>query len=452
MENLYDVAIIGGGPAGYTAAERAAAEGLKTILFEKADLGGVCLNEGCIPTKTMLYSAKIYDQAKGASKYGVYANDVSFDYGKIHARKNKTIKKLVAGIRAKLTNHEAEVVKGNVEITGIEAESTLVSLSCNDISYVAKNVLLCTGSETIIPPIPGINNADVWTHREALATKELPESIAIVGGGVIGMEFASLFNSLDVDVTVIEMAPEILGNMDHALSELLRADFTKRGIKFHLSTKVVEIEGGKLFLEHENGEKSELLASKILMSVGRRPTLSGCGLENLNLARFRNGLLVNEHMQTSIPNIYACGDVTGFSMLAHTAVREAEVAINTILGYDTAISYKAIPGIVYTNPEFAGVGKTEEQLKTEGVAYEAKNISMSFSGRFVAENEMVNGVCKILYNNEQEILGFHILGNPASELIVIAGMAIEKNMKMGDLREMVFPHPTVSEIIRESLY
>ncbi|GHT38515.1 dihydrolipoyl dehydrogenase [Bacteroidia bacterium] len=440
----YDLAIIGGGPAGYTAAELAGKNGLKTVLFEKNALGGVCLNEGCIPTKTLLYSAKVYHTAQTADKYGVTCENPTFDLPKIIARKNKTVRKLVAGIRAKMTEAGVEVVTGEASVTTGLTDNPLIEIACNDQTYTAKKLILCTGSETVIPPIPGLRDTAFWTSREALENREVPASLVIIGGGVIGIEFATFFNTLGTHVTVVEMADEILGGMDKELSTLLRAELTKKGIDFHLAAKVVAATDHSVEIE-KDGEKSVLATAQILLSVGRRPTLAG--------------VKINEFMQTPDPNIYACGDVTGFSLLAHTAVREAEVAVAHILGelritnceLRTKMSYTAIPGVVYTNPEVAGVGKTEEVLQKEGIPYTVKQLPMAFSGRFVAENEQGNGVCKILEGTDGAILGVHLLGNPASELIVIAGIAIEQGMTAKQLKAVVFPHPTVGEIIKETL-
>lgn len=447
----YDVAIIGGGPAGYTAAERAAAGGLSTVLFEKNALGGVCLNEGCVPTKTLLYSAKVYDTIKHAPKYAVKAENPTFDFPKIIARKNKVVKKLTAGIRMKMTEHGVVVANGEAEIKGRAADGTL-TIACGEETYEAANLLICTGSETVIPPIPGLAETDYWTSREALQTKELPASLVIIGGGVIGMEFASFFNSMGTEVHVVEMLDKILGPMDRELSEMLQAEYAKRGIKFYLGHKVTTVHGGEVTVE-KDGESFVISGEKVLLSVGRRPVTKGFGLETLSPELFRNGIKVNQFMQTSLPNVYACGDITAFSLLAHTAVSEAEVAVKHLLGKaGDGMSYKAIPGVVYTNPEIAGVGKTEEELQAEGTPYTVKKIPMAFSGRFVAENEQGNGVCKLILAEDETIIGAHLLGNPASELIVIAGLAIEKGMKADELRSIVFPHPTVGEIIKEALY
>lgn len=446
----YDVAIIGGGPAGYTAAEKAAAGGLSTVLFEKNALGGVCLNEGCVPTKTLLYSAKVYDTIKHAQKYAVKAENPTFDFSKIIARKNKVVKKLTAGIRMKMTEHGVVVVNGEAEIKGRAADGT-ISIVCGEETYEAANLLLCTGSETVIPPIPGLAETDYWTSREALQTKELPASLVIIGGGVIGMEFASFFNSMGTEVHVVEMLDKILGPMDKELSEMLQAEYAKRGIRFYLGHKVTAVHGGEVTVE-KDGESFVIEGEKVLLSVGRRSVTKGFGLETLSPEPFRNGIKVNQYMQTSLPNVYACGDITAFSLLAHTAVSEAEVAVKHILGKAGAgMSYKAIPGVVYTNPEIAGVGKTEEELQAEGIPYIVKKLPMAFSGRFVAENEQGNGVCKLILSEDDTVIGAHLLGNPASELVVIAGIAIEKEMTAEELKSIVFPHPTVGEIIKEAL-
>ena len=445
----YQVIIIGGGPAGYTAAEAAGKAGLSVLLFEKQNLGGVCLNEGCIPTKTLLYWAKTYDGAKHASKYAVTVSEASFDLSKIIARKSKVVRKLVLGVKSKLTSNNVTIINGEATILDKN------KICCGEEIYECDNLILCTGSETFIPPISGIDTVNYWTHREALDNKELPASLAIVGGGVIGMEFASFFNSLGVKVTVIEMMDEILGGMDKELSALLRADYAKRGITFLLSTKVVSLAQSEegVLVSYENADGAgNVTAEKLLMSVGRRPVTKGFGLENLNLQRTERGsILVNGQMESSLPRVYVCGDLTGFSLLAHTAVREAEVAVHAILGKTDTMSYRAIPGVVYTNPEIAGVGQTEESLIAKGIAYRAVKLPMAYSGRFVAENEGVNGVCKVLLGDDDTILGAHVLGNPASEIITLAGMAIEMKLKAAEWKKIVFPHPTVAEIFREAL-
>ncbi len=450
----YQIAIIGGGPAGYTAAETAGKAGLNVVLFEKRSLGGVCLNEGCIPTKTLLYSAKTYDSARHASKYAVNVSEVSFDLPKIIARKQKVVRKLVLGVKGKLTANNVTIVNGEASI--VDKNHVL----CGDETYECDNLLLCTGSETFIPPIPGIDTVPYWTHRDALDNKEFPKSLVVIGGGVIGMEFASFFNSLGVEVTVIEMLDEILGGMDKELSAMLRAEYAKRGIKFMLNTKVVSLDGNagengetQVRVNYENAEGTGFsVAEKLLMSVGRRPVTKGFGLENLNLEKTERGnIRVDGQMRTSVPGVYACGDLTGFSLLAHTAVREAEAAVHAVLGKKDCMSYRAIPGVVYTNPEIAGVGDTEEALQKKGISYRTVKLPMAYSGRFVAENEGVNGICKLLLAEDDTVLGAHVLGNPASEIITLAGMAVELKLTAAEWKKIVFPHPTVGEIFKEAL-
>ncbi len=441
----YDVAIIGGGPAGYTAAEAAGKAGLSVVLFEKKSLGGVCLNEGCIPTKTLLYSAKTLDNARHAQKYAVNVTVEGFDLPKIVARKQKVVRKLVLGVKAKLTSHQVQIVTGEAQI--IDAQH----IRCGEETYECTNILLCTGSETFVPPIPGVQDIPYWTHREALDCKELPQTLAIIGGGVIGMEFASYFTSLGVKVTVVEMLDEILGGLDKEISSLLRAEYQKRGVQFLLSTKVLSFEQTEEGVK-VNYEGGEVIAEKVLLSMGRRPVTKGYSLENLGLKTDERGrLCVDAHMQTSVSGVYACGDITGVSMLAHTAVREAEVAVHHLLNIPDEMAYNAIPGVVYTNPEVASVGFTEETLIREGINYRVSKLPMAYSGRFVAENEGVNGVCKLLIAEDGTVLGAHLLGNPASEIITLAGMAISMKLKAEDWKRMVFPHPTVGEIFKETL-
>lgn len=446
----YDLAIIGGGPAGYNAAEKAALNGLNTILFEKKALGGVCLNEGCIPTKTLLYSAKTLDNIKYAFKYGIVSDGVpSFDFDKIMSRKDKVVKQLTAGVSAKLSYSGVTIKQGMAVISGEKEEEIIIN--CEGETYSVSYLLLCTGSETVIPPIKGLSEVAYWTSKEALETKELPPSLAIIGGGVIGVEFASFFNSMGVTVNVIEMMPEILGAMDKETSSMLRKDYTKRGVTFHLNTKVVEVSAKGVKVEKE-GKTETITADKILVSVGRRAITTGFGLETLNVELHKAGVKVNEYMQTTHPRVYAAGDITGFSLLAHTAIREGEVAIEHILGGKDVMSYKAIPSVVYTNPEIAGVGKTEEELRAGNESFRVLKLPMAYAGRFIAENEGANGLCKIIVNDDNQLIGCHILGNPASELIVIAGIAIENGNTVEEFRKHIYPHPTVGEIIHETLF
>lgn len=452
----HDLIIIGGGPAGYVAAERAGHKGLKVLLFEKKSMGGVCLNEGCIPTKTLLYSAKTYENALHGDKYGVFGDNIRFDFSAMMARKNKVVKKLVAGVEGKMKMNQVTVIKGEAMIVGRGKEG--VEVSCAGNSYKGRNLLICTGSEAFIPPIPGLKETGdksgniILTNREILELKEKPDSLVVIGGGVIGMEFASFFNSLGTKVTVVEMLPEILGGLDLEISAMLRNHYAKKGIAFNLNAKVVRVEGNQVIFEKE-GKTETIESDKILVSVGRRPVIQGFGLENLHVELYKGGIKVDEKMRTNVPGVYAAGDVTGFSLLAHTASREGEVVVNNLTGRNDRMRYNAIPGVVYTNPEVAGVGETEESARAKGIKYRIAKLPMAYAGRFVAENEGGSGICKVLIGEKHgEVIGVHMLGNPCSEMIYGASMAIEQEMTIEQLQEVVFPHPTVSEIFKETIH
>lgn len=449
---MFDLAILGGGPAGYVAAERAGAAGLKTVIFEKKSLGGVCLNEGCIPTKTLLYSAKVYNYALTGDHYGVYVKEPSFNYSEFVDRKDKVVRKLVAGVKAAMKSGKVQVVAEHATILGRSAEGITVEAAGEQ--YMARNLIICAGSEASVPPFPGLKEAGdvIATNREILSLREQPKELVVIGGGVIGMEFAAFFSTIGTKVTVVEMMPKILGPMDDEISAMLQKIYAKRGVQFCLSCKVTGIEGNTVVYEDPEGKVCRVSGDKILVSVGRRAVLKGYGLENLGVAAER-GIKVDDRMRTNIPNVYAAGDVTGFSMLAHTASREGEVAVNNILGKEDHMRYDAIPGVVYTNPEVAGVGLTEEQAKASGREYVVLKLPMAYSGRFVAENEGGEGICKIIAGKKyHEVLGVHMLGNPCSEIIQSACMAIETEMTVEQLKEVVFPHPTVSEIIKETAF
>lgn len=437
---MYNLAIIGGGPAGYCAAEKAAAAGWKVVLFEREALGGTCLNVGCIPTKTLLYSAKQYVNAQQAGKYGVSASEVGFDYQKIQQRKQKVVRKLVAGIRQRM--QQVEVVTGEAHV--LSRTDACVAIGCNEQTYEAERLLICTGSSNFVPPIPGLqDNPAVWSSTEALNAKELPGSVAIIGGGVIGMEFATLYMELGVQVTVIEAMPHLLGVLDQDVVELVRAKYEKAGVRFLLNTRVTRVEGNEVF--YEDGS---VTAERILVSVGRTPTMQG--LEQLaGMETFRKGIVVDDHMRTSLPNVWAAGDVTGKILLAHVASRQAEVAVENMLGGEIKMDYSAIPSVVYTNPEIAQVGMTAAEV---GERAEVHQLPMTYSGRFVAENEGEMGLCKMVVDaDSKQVLGVQMVGNPCSEFVAAAAMAVQSGLTISDFHRFVFPHPTVSEILKEVL-
>lgn len=439
--------IIGGGPAGYTAAGIVSRAGKDVVLIEQNALGGTCLNVGCIPTKTLLYSAKQYHNALNGSKYGIGAEGVTFDYTKMQQRKTKVVRKLVAGIKQQLNNEHCRVVSGAAEVVSQTPEKVVVR--CGDEVFEAENLLICTGSTNFVPPIPGIqDNPCVWDSTDALSATALPAGIVIIGGGVIGMEFATLYHELGVEVTVVEAMPTILPNLDHDAVQLLLDKYRKQGIRILTGTRVESMEGG---LVHTSD--GDIEAERVLVCVGRRANLQG--LQALSgLTTERGAIVVDDRMRTSLPNVYAAGDVTGKIMLAHVASRQAEVAVSAMLGCSETINYQAIPSVVYTHPEIASVGPTESQLLQQYTPeqLDIRRIPMTFSGRFVAENEGETGLCKLIACRESgRVLSVHMVGNPCSEFVAAASLAIHQGLTIDQLRQVVFPHPTVSEILKEIL-
>ena len=448
------LAIIGGGPAGYTAAEKASKAGKDVVLFEQNAVGGTCLNVGCIPTKSLLYGAKQYYNAAHAQKYGVTAENVTFDFAAMQKRKTIVVRKLVAGIKARLNNEHCTLVSGSAKVESRTDE--LVTISCGDQIYEAENLMICTGSTNFVPPIPGIkDNPAVWNSTDALAAVELPKSIIIVGGGVIGMEFATLYHELGIPVTVIEALPSILPNLDPDVVAVLSEKYKKAGIQILTETRVEKIEGSEVFISSQSSESrpSSLSSDKILVSVGRRANLQG--LEALNdLELNRGAIVIDDFCKTNLPNVYACGDVTGKIMLAHVAARQAEVAVGRMLKVIPLqrIAYNAIPSVVYTNPEIASVGITEAQAESMSIPVEVRKLPMTFSGRFMAENEGETGLCKMIVDaKNHSVLGVHMIGNPCSEFISAASFAVRMGYTTAEFQQVVFPHPTVSEILHEIL-
>lgn len=451
---MFDLIVIGGGPAGYLGAERAGHAGLKTLIIEKRNLGGVCLNEGCVPSKTLLYSAKICDSIKHGAKYGVTADNIVLDHGAVVKRKQKVVNTLVMGVKGKLRKNKVTIVDGTAEIQ--EKSSEGFNVKVGDKVYTGKRLLVATGSVPVVPPIPGVKEGleagFVLTNREILDLPAVPPALVIIGGGVIGLEMASYFNSAGSKVTVVEMLDHIAGYTDLEISEILMKQYQKKGVEFKLNAKVTKVTGTEVVYETQ-GQSFSVAADKVLLSIGRRAATEGLGLDRIGVETERGRIKTDDKGQTNISGVYAAGDVNGVSMLAHTAYREAEVCVNHMAGLKDVMRYHAIPSVIYTNPEVGAVGETEESAKQKGLDYEVKKLPMVYSGRFVAENEDGDGLCKILIDKKhQTLLGVHIIGSYASEIIYGAGLMIENETRVKDIKELVFPHPTVCEIIREVLF
>ena len=451
---MYDLLVIGGGPGGYNAAERAAHKGFKTCVVEKRALGGVCLNEGCIPTKTLLYSAKIYDYAKHSEAYGVTFEGAKLDHAKIIDRKNKVVKTLVSGVAAKMKAGKIDVVTATAKILGREGDAFKVQ--AGDQVLEAARLLICAGSEATLPPIDGLYdslaNGFALTSREILDLKEVPKKLAVVGGGVIGLEFTSYFNSIGTEVTVLEMMDHIAGPTDREISSLLEKEYAGRGVKFLLGAKVTSIKDGKVAYEL-NGEAKAVEADKVLVCIGRRASTKDLGLENIGVLTERGAIVTDEYSKTNVPGVWAAGDVNGKIMLAHTAYREGEVAIDNMFGGHQKVNYLSIPSVIYTNPEVASVGETTECVKAKNLKATVKTVTLSYSGRYIAENEGGKGILKLVIDNDHgTILGVHICGSYASEMIYGAAMMVDRKMRAEDVQKFVFPHPTVCEVIREAVF
>ena len=450
----FDLLVVGGGPGGYMCAERAAQGGLKVCLFEKRALGGTCLNEGCIPTKTLLNSSKMFRHATESAAFGVTATGVTYDHAKVIDRKNKVVKTLVSGVGATMSANKVTVITADAKITG--RSGTDFAVEANGTTYIGTRLAIASGSETVVPPVPGLReglaSGFVVTNREVLDMKELPKNLVVIGGGVIGLEMAYYFASVGVAVTVIEMMPKIAGATDPEICKVLQDGFVKRGMVFKLSSKVLEVKANSVVYE-ENGEKHEITCDKVLLSAGRRPATAGIGLETLNLQMDRAAIVTDRFMCTTVQNVYAVGDCNGKSMLAHTAYREAEVAVNHMLGKPDEMRYDVIPAVIYTDPEVASIGHSKEGAEKLGMSVKEVKLPMSYAGRYLAETDGGKGFIKLIVDTDRNrLVGCHLVGSYASEIIMTATMMVDTELTPARLQKMVFPHPTVAEIIREAIF
>ena len=451
----FDVVVIGGGPGGYLCAERAAQGGLKAAVIEQRSLGGVCVNEGCIPTKSLLYCAKQYAAARHGADYGVLTGEVRYDHAKVVQRKDKVIKTLISGIGVTMSSHNIKVYSATARIQGRAADGTF-TVHAGEELIAADRLVIATGSVTAVPPVTGLKeglaSGFVLTNREILDLQELPDSLVCLGGGVIGLEMACYFATVGVKVTVIEMMDKIAGPTDADICKTLMKTYEKEGMEFKLSAKVLEIGKDSVTYEDAAG-KHTLTCGKVLLSAGRRANVEGVGLEALGVETVRGAVVTDRHLCTNVPGVYAIGDCNGKLMLAHTAYREAEVAVNHMLGIKDEMQYEAVPSVIYTNPEVACVGETKASAEQKGMRVQEVKAPMMYSGRYVAETMNGDGFCKLVYDLDRSYLvGVHMIGPYASEMIYGAAMMLETQLPASQLKKIVFPHPTVCEVIREALF
>ncbi len=450
----FDLLVLGGGPGGYLCAERAAQGGMQVAVFEKKALGGTCLNEGCIPTKTLLNSSKMYRHAKESEAFGVTVTGVSYDHAKVIERKNQVVKTLVSGVGATMKGNKVTVVSAEGKVCGRGEGGFLVEADGK--TYLGKRLVIASGSETVVPPVPGLKeglaSGFVVTNREVLDETKLPEKLVVIGGGVIGLEMAYYFASVGVAVTVIEMMPKIAGATDAEICKVLTDAFVKKGMEFKLSCKVLEVKDDSVVYE-ENGEKKTIACDKVLLSAGRKPATANIGIESLQLEMDRAAIVTDRHLCTNVSGVYAIGDCNGKLMLAHTAYREAEVAVNHMLGIADEMRYDVIPSVIYTDPEVASVGLSKDEAEKRGMTVKEVKLPMSYAGRYLAETNGGKGFIKLVVDiGKNRLVGCHMVGAYASEIIMTATMMVDTELTPNRLKKLVFPHPTVAEIIREAIF
>jgi len=443
---MFDLIVIGAGPGGYEAAAHAGSLGKSVAVVEKAELGGTCLNVGCIPAKTFLRSSRLFREYREAAALGIIVGAPSFDMPALVARKDKVVGTLKRGVSGLLRDTSVEVLHGTGRLVGRNA------VEVDGERHEAANILIASGSRPAVPPIPGVDGERVLDSTSVFALKAVPERIAIIGGGYIGLEFASFFHEIGTEVTVYEALPRIATGCDGDIADELLKILRRGGIEIHLSCLVLGIDGDTLHYQDVAGAQHSDSATYILNATGRTPVVADLGLEEVGVDASTRGIRVDDQGRTNVPNIWACGDVTGRHMLAHVAVREGIVAVNSMFGRPDRMRYEAIPAVIYSHPEVAMVGKTEEELKAAAVEYRKAVVPMALAGRFLIEHVKGTGLVKVLAGAAHgEILGVHAIGDLSSEFIVAAGAMIEAEMTLAQASEIIFPHPTVAEALRAAI-
>lgn len=426
--------IIGGGPGGYETAVEAAKRGMEVTLISEGPLGGTCLNEGCIPTKTFCHYAELIEQNLKAGL------DCKPSFAAAAQRKQAVVEQLRSGIDILLKN--VQVVQGRAEF---KDSKTVI---CNGQEYTADKIIIATGSVSASLPIPGVESC--LTSKEILDLTEVPESLCVIGGGVIGLEFASIFRSFGSEVTVLEYCPNILPRFDVDLAKRLKQSLSKRGISIEVQAQVTRIDGNTVTCAKKDKEFT-VQADKILMAVGRRPNVDGLNLEAAGVDYTRKGITVNDRFETSVPGVYAIGDVTGGIMLAHAATYQGLHALNGICGQQDSIRFNLIPAAVFTMPEVATVGLTEEQCKEQSLEVRPLKSFYRANGKAVSMDE-TDGYCKVIVDNDGKVLGAHIMGAHASDLIHEIAAAMNLGATLEQLQSVIHAHPTLSEVLQSALH
>jgi dihydrolipoamide dehydrogenase len=449
----YKLAIIGSGPGGYVAALRAGQLGLNTVLIEKEALGGTCLNWGCIPTKAFVRSAEVFSDIQNAKDFGIKVEKAEVDFPAVVKRKDKIVKRLVRGIDHLLERNGVDKVEGKASF--IDSNKLKIESKSEHFEIEAENIIIATGSETLSLPIPGADLDGILDSRAALELDKLPESMVIVGGGIIGMEFAFIFSNFGVDVTVIEYLDQLVNGVDAEIASELNRSARRRRISVKTSSEVKEIKkndsGYEVIYQQKNKEKSAA-AEKVLMAVGRSPYTNGLKLENigLKLSDKRKAIPVNKKMETNIEGVYAVGDVTDKILLAHVASSQGVVAVENIAGLDKEINYEAVPGAIFTSPEIGTVGLTEAAAEAKGIEYQTSSFPFAASGKVMAMGEREGKIKLIVEKESDKIIGASIIGIEASDLIAELTLAVNLSLTAEDLRNTIYAHPTTAEVIHEA--
>ena len=449
------IVIIGGGPGGYVAAIRASQLNAEVTLIEKEHIGGTCLNKGCIPTKVLLHAAGEFENInKGLKDYGIKVTGAELDWEKLQKRKTIIVRKLVAGVDNLLKSNKVTKIMGEGSFLN-KNQLRVKASDGNETTVDFDYAIIATGSKPVIIPIPGVELPGVLTSDEVLSLKEIPKSMVIIGGGVIGSEIAAVFGAVGCKVTIIEMLPNIVANMDQDIVAPLKEKFKKSGIDVHTNTKVVSISGsseGLCVNTISDDIEQSYNAEKVLLSIGRKPVTENLALENVGIETNRGAVVVNKNMQTNVPNIYAVGDSTAGVMLAHVASSEGIVAVESIMGNKSNIDFKTIPYCVYTKPELAGVGLTEEQARNKGYDVKTGIFPMNINGKAMIEAQQEGLVKYIVDGATGEVLGLHMSGPSATELIVEGALAVRLEATIDEIISTIHAHPTVAESLHEAAH